>query len=195
MSLFFPILSSITKSSSLHLALGGTMPDPGLPPSAAKHVGGGGGIQESPLKQEQTGKGESQRKSSWRLLRFLEVFFLPPQQLSLGRCMYVWLWLYFHCAVKVLVAQSCPTLCDSMDYVASVHGILQARLLEWIAILFSRESFLSRDQTQSPTSQVGSSLPEPPGWWPLKIKMTLCACLWKSRGWNWGVGFIPRQYS
>lgn len=77
----------------MHLALGGTMPDPGLPPSAAKHVGGGGGIQDSPLKQEQTGKGKSQRKSSWRLLRFLEVFFfffLPPQQLSLGRCIYVY---------------------------------------------------------------------------------------------------------
>ena len=36
--------------------------------------------------------------------------------------------------VKVLVAQSCPILCDLMDYVppgSSVHGILQARILEW----------------------------------------------------------------
>ena len=175
------------------------MPDPGLPPSAAKHVGGGGGIQDSPLKQEQTGKGKSQRKSSWRLLRFLEVFFffffLPPQQLSLGRCIYVYGCDSISTVQWVLVAQSCPTLCDSMDYIISVHGILQARLLEWIAIPFSRESFLSRDQTQSPTSQVGSLLPEPPGWWPLKIKMTLCACLWNSRGWNWGVEFIPRHYS
>ena len=40
----------------------------------------------------------------------------------------------------VLVAQSCPTLCDPMDCSppgSSVHGILQARILEWIAILFS----------------------------------------------------------
>ena len=80
----------------MHLALGGTMPDPGLPPSAAKHVGGGGGIQDSPLKQEQTGKGKSQRKSSWRLLRFLEVFFffffyLPSSCLWVGvyMCMVV----------------------------------------------------------------------------------------------------------
>ena len=72
------------------------MPDPGLPPSAAKHVGGGGGIQDSPLKQEQTGKGKSQRKSSWRLLRFLEVFFffffyLPSSCLWVGvyMCMVV----------------------------------------------------------------------------------------------------------
>ena len=31
--------------------------------------------------------------------------------------------------VKVKVAQACPTLCDVMDY--TVHGILQARILEW----------------------------------------------------------------
>ena len=53
--------------------------------------------------------------------------------------------------VKVWVAQSCPTLCDPMDYslpVSSVHGILQARTLEWVAILFSREYSWLRDQTQ-----------------------------------------------
>ena len=41
----------------------------------------------------------------------------------------------------VLVTQSCPTLCDPMDCSppgSSVHGILQAGILEWIAILFSR---------------------------------------------------------
>ena len=44
--------------------------------------------------------------------------------------------------VKVLVAQSCPTLCDPMDCSppGSVHGILQARILEWVAIPFSRGS-------------------------------------------------------
>ena len=45
--------------------------------------------------------------------------------------------------VKVLVAQSCPTLCDPMDCSppgSSVHGILQARILEWVAIPFSRGS-------------------------------------------------------
>ena len=40
------------------------------------------------------------------------------------------------------VAQSCPTLCDPMDCSlpgSSVHGIFQARVLEWGAIAFSRE--------------------------------------------------------
>ena len=42
--------------------------------------------------------------------------------------------------VKVLVAQSCPTLCNPMDCSlegSSVHGISQTRILEWIAISFS----------------------------------------------------------
>ena len=46
-------------------------------------------------------------------------------------------------AVKVLVAPSCLTLCDSMNCslpVSSAHGILQARILEWVAIPFSRGS-------------------------------------------------------
>ena len=37
------------------------------------------------------------------------------------------------------VAQSCPTLCDPMD--CTVHGILQARILEWVAFPFSRGVF------------------------------------------------------
>ena len=47
---------------------------------------------------------------------------------------------------KVKVAQSCPTLCDPMDY--TVHGILQARILEWVAFPFSRGSSQLRDRTQ-----------------------------------------------
>ena len=39
-----------------------------------------------------------------------------------------------------------PTLCDPIDY--TVHGILQARILEWVALPFSRGSSQSRDQTQ-----------------------------------------------
>ena len=41
------------------------------------------------------------------------------------------------------VTQSCPTLCDPLDY--TVHGILQARILEWVAFPFSRESSQPRD--------------------------------------------------
>ena len=49
------------------------------------------------------------------------------------------------------VAQSCPTLCSPMDCSlpgSSVHGICQARVLEWIAISFSRGSSQPRDQTR-----------------------------------------------
>ena len=46
---------------------------------------------------------------------------------------------------KVKVAQSCPTL-SPMDY--TVHGILQARILEWVAVPFSKGSSQPRDQTQ-----------------------------------------------
>ena len=58
--------------------------------------------------------------------------------------------------MKVLVTQSCLTLCNSMDCTtpphprlpgSSVHGILQARILEWVAIPFSRGSSWPRDQT------------------------------------------------
>ena len=43
----------------------------------------------------------------------------------------------------MLVAELCPTLCDPMDYSplgSSVHGILQTRILEWVADHFSRGS-------------------------------------------------------
>ena len=46
----------------------------------------------------------------------------------------------------VKVAQSCPTLGDPKDY--TVYGILQARILEWVAFPSSRGSSQARDQTQ-----------------------------------------------
>ena len=52
--------------------------------------------------------------------------------------------------VKVWVAQSCLTLCNPMDCgppSSSVHGILQARVLQWAAISSSRRTFWPRDQT------------------------------------------------
>ena len=53
--------------------------------------------------------------------------------------------------MSVLVAQSCPTLCESMDCSPSgstFHGILQASVLEWVAVLFSRGSSQLRGWTQ-----------------------------------------------
>ena len=63
--------------------------------------------------------------------------------------------------VKVKVAQSCPTLCDPMDYTA--NWILQARILEWVAFPFSRGSSQVRDQTRPPALQVDSLPTELPG--------------------------------
>ena len=49
------------------------------------------------------------------------------------------------------VTQSCPTFCDPMDCSlpgSSVHGIFQERVLEWVAISFSRGSSQPRDGTR-----------------------------------------------
>ena len=53
--------------------------------------------------------------------------------------------------ISVLVGQSCPTLCDPMYCSppgSSVYGIFQARILEWVAISFSRGSSQPRNWTQ-----------------------------------------------
>ena len=54
------------------------------------------------------------------------------------------------CAVLCLVSQSCLTLCDPMVCSlpgSSVHGILPARILDWVAYPFSRGSSHPKDQT------------------------------------------------
>ena len=65
-----------------------------------------------------------------------------------------------------LVAQSCPTLSNPVDCSppgSSVHEILQARILEWVAISFSRGSSWPRDRTQIESALQVHYLPsEPP---------------------------------
>ena len=63
--------------------------------------------------------------------------------------------------VKIKVIQLCPTLCDPMDY--TVHGILQARILEWVA--FSSPGDLPNPgiEPRSPTLQLDSLPAEPQG--------------------------------
>ena len=59
-------------------------------------------------------------------------------------CVYICIYVLY---AKLL--QSCPTLCNAMDCslsVSSVHGIFQARILEWVAFSFSRGSSQARDQ-------------------------------------------------
>ena len=59
--------------------------------------------------------------------------------------------------VKVTVSQLWRTLCDPMDY--TIHGILQARTLEWVTVPFSRGS----SQPRSPPFQADSVPAEPQG--------------------------------
>ena len=63
--------------------------------------------------------------------------------------------------MKMKVTWSFPTLCDTMDY--TVHGILQARILEWVAIPFSRGLSNPGIEPRSPSLQVDSLPAEPPG--------------------------------
>ena len=76
--------------------------------------------------------------------------------------------------VCVLVTQSCLTLCDPMDcrpQSSSVHGLSQARILEWIAIPFSRGSSWPRIEAGSLALQADSLPSEPPG--KLNIRLSL----------------------
>ena len=63
--------------------------------------------------------------------------------------------------MSVKVTQLCPTLRDPMNY--TVHGILQARILEPVAVPFSRGSSQPRDQTQISALQADSLPAELPG--------------------------------
>ena len=71
------------------------------------------------------------------------------------RCFYCFSVLLIFCLEYILgeneVTQSCLTLCDPVNCSlpsSSIHGILQSRILEWVAIAFSRGSSQPRDQTQ-----------------------------------------------
>ena len=68
--------------------------------------------------------------------------------------------------MKVKVAQLCLTLCDPVDCSLpsfSVHRILQARILEWVAVSFSRGISHSGMEPGAPALQADSLLSEPPG--------------------------------
>ena len=67
---------------------------------------------------------------------------------------------------KVKVSQTCPTLCNPMDCSlpgSSAHGILQARILEWVAYPFSRDLPNPGIEPRSPALQVDSLPAELPG--------------------------------
>ena len=59
------------------------------------------------------------------------------------------------------MAKSCPLLCHPMD--CTVHGILQARILEWVVVPFSRDLPNPGIKPRSPALQADSLLSKPPG--------------------------------
>ena len=65
-----------------------------------------------------------------------------PLMIPPNNSQYIYVCVYV-CLSKVEVAQSCPALCDPSD--CTVHGILQARILEWVAFPFSGGSSQPRD--------------------------------------------------
>ena len=78
-------------------------------------------------------------------------------------------------AASCLVAQLCPTLWDPMDCSlpgSAVHGILQARILEWAAISFSRESYQPRNQTQV-SHTAGRFFTN----WAMREARSVCVCV------------------
>ena len=77
-----------------------------------------------------------------------KVIVLPPTSPG-GSAILCFFFILAHNSIerkKLKVAQSCPTLCNPMDN--RVHGILQARILEWVTVPFSRGSSQPRDQSQ-----------------------------------------------
>ena len=63
--------------------------------------------------------------------------------------------------MKVQIAQLCPALCDPMAYI--VHGILQARIMEWVDFPFSKGSSHPGIEPRSPSLQTDSLPAEPQG--------------------------------
>ena len=81
-----------------------------------------------------------------------------------------WNFLNLSCAVLCLVAQLWPTLWNPMDRSqpsSSVHGVLQARILEWVAISLLRESSRTRDWTHD--SYIGRQLLYPWATWEVHV--------------------------
>ena len=76
----------------------------------------------------------------------------PLYKMNIPHLLYPFIcWWIFRWLPCLEVAQSCPALCDPVDCNlpdSSIHGILQARILEWVAISFSRGSSQPRDWTR-----------------------------------------------
>ena len=81
-----------------------------------------------------------------------QAIIVPPTPHTINKCLkFLCILPYLSHACRSRYAPSCLTLCDPVDCSppgSSVHGIFQARILEWVAISFSRGSSWPRDRTQ-----------------------------------------------
>ena len=99
-------------------------------------------------------------------------------------CLLYWKLYQINASEQVLVAQLCPTLCDPVECSLpsySVHGILQARILEWISIPFSRVSSRHRNWTQvsHTTGRFFTAWATGKGIFPAQgSNSVLCHCRW-----------------
>ena len=106
--------------------------------------------------------GPGVRGSTWKKKareKFELTVIYPPQMISACTP--------FSLHLKVKVTQSCPALCDPMDY--TVHGILQAGILEWVAFPTLGDLLNPGIKPRSPALQVDSLPAEPQGkpkFWP-----------------------------
>ena len=85
--------------------------------------------------------------------------------------------------MKVKVTESWLTSCDPMDY--TVHGILQAIILEWVAVPSPGDPLDPGTEPRSPTSQADSLLSEPPRKqcdWYRSSQHTMC--VGESKSWR-----------
>ena len=130
----------------------------------------------------------SKRYSSWVLLSASSRFcFISLKRQTkgpgafMGKRLPEWPWFLpiFSLATWIVkVVQSCPTLCDPVDY--TVYGILQARILEWVAFPFSRGCSQPRVEPRSPALQADS--------WPAEIQgKPTFTLIWIVRVFNLGI--------
>ena len=107
------------------------------------------------LKYNQKGNGIQRRLEKFlKFANISDIANVAFWERRMYRCICYWVQVHTACFMKsesvVLVAQSCPTLCNPMDsrlWGSSVCGSLQARIMEWVAVSYSRGSSQPRDQT------------------------------------------------
>ena len=108
---------------------------------------------KKPLDESERGEWKSWLKAQQSNINILKIFCFPDMRFFSPKLHITYSNLVYYTAMCICSKslQWCPTLFDSMDYSlpgSSVHGILQARILEWVAMPFSRGSSQPRDWTQ-----------------------------------------------